>query len=60
MTADMMIEANIALGVYLNNGVITSKAKNTISDITMLDTVVLHLAMLFTAVRAKPPAYGQC
>lgn len=55
-TADMMIEESMAFGVYLNNGVITSKVSNTMQDITMLETAVRQPAMLFTADREKDPA----
>lgn len=35
MTAEMMMEARIALGVYLKTGVMSSKVRNTIADMTM-------------------------
>lgn len=44
-TADMMMEASIALGVYLKSGVITSRVRSTTQDITMFETAVLHPAM---------------
>ena len=55
-TADMMIEEIMAFGVYLNNGVITSKVSSTMQDITMLEAAVLQPAMLLTADREKDPA----
>lgn len=55
-TADMMMEARIALGVYLNNRVISSSVRKTTPDITMLDTAVLHPAMKLTADRENDPA----
>lgn len=45
MTADIMMDASIAFGVYLNNGVMTKRVSNTIIDITILDTAVLQPAM---------------
>lgn len=44
-TADIMMEASMAFGVYLNNGVITSRVSNTTIDITIFDTAVLHPAI---------------
>lgn len=55
-TADIMIEASMAFGVYLNSDVMNSKVKNTTQDITMLDMAVLQPAMKFTAEREKDPA----
>lgn len=55
-TADRMMEANIAFGVYLNSGVITSRVSNTTIDITIFETAVLQPAMKFTAEREKDPA----
>lgn len=52
----MMMEEMVALGVYLNNGVIHRSASNTTVDITILDIGVLPPAMQLTADRAKPPA----
>ncbi|KAG5581017.1 hypothetical protein H5410_051644 [Solanum commersonii] len=40
ITADMMMEASIAFGVYLNNGVISSKVSNTTQDMTIFETAV--------------------
>ncbi|KAB2037112.1 hypothetical protein ES319_D03G051700v1 [Gossypium barbadense] len=45
ITVDIMMEASIAFGVYLNNGVMSSNVSSTTEDITILDTVVLHPAM---------------
>lgn len=44
-TADMIIEARIAFGVYLNSGVMTKSVSKTTHDMTMLETAVLHPAM---------------
>lgn len=55
-TADIMMEANIAFGVYLNSGVITSRVSNTTIDITIFEIAVLQPAMKFTAEREKDPA----
>lgn len=44
-TAEMMMAASTAFGVYLNRGVITSKVSITTIDITMLDTGVQQPAM---------------
>ena len=44
-TADIMMEASIAFGVYLNSGVITSRVSKTTKDITILETAVLHPAI---------------
>lgn len=44
-TADIMMEANMAFGVYLNNGVMTSRVSSTTQDMMMFDTAVLHPAM---------------
>jgi len=49
------MEERMALGVYLNSGVINSSVRSTITDITMLDAAVLQPAMQFTADRPKPP-----
>ncbi|EYU23676.1 hypothetical protein MIMGU_mgv1a024528mg [Erythranthe guttata] len=42
---NIMMAARIALGVYLNKGVITSNVSKTTIDITMFDTAVLHPAI---------------
>lgn len=55
-TAVMMMEASTAFGVYLNNGVMSTKVRRTTQDITMLETAVLQPAMKFTAEREKDPA----
>lgn len=55
-TAAMMIEASTAFGVYLNNGVMSTKVRRTIQDITMLEAAVLQPAMKFTAEREMDPA----
>lgn len=52
----MMMDASMALGVYLNNGVISSRVSKTTKDITMFDTAVLHPAIQFTADRENDPA----
>lgn len=55
-TAAIMIEASTAFGVYLNNGVMSSKVRSTTQDITILETAVWQPAMKFTAEREKDPA----
>nr|GLL23851.1 non-specific lipid-transfer protein-like protein At5g64080 [Ipomoea trifida] len=42
---DMMMEARIALGVYLKSGVMSRSVSMTTHDITILDTVVWHPAI---------------
>ena len=44
-TAAMMIAARIALGRYLNKGVMNSNVNRTIMDMTMLETAVWQPAM---------------
>ncbi len=39
-TADMMTDARMAVGVYLNSCVRANKTTITVSDITMFDTAV--------------------
>lgn len=55
-TADIMIAARIAFGVYLKRGVMNSKVKNTTQDITIFETAVSHPAMKLTADRENEPA----
>lgn len=55
MTAQMMIEARIAFGVYLKSGVMNCRVKNTTTDMTILETAVSQPAMKFTADREKEP-----
>ncbi|KAG9145412.1 hypothetical protein Leryth_022909 [Lithospermum erythrorhizon] len=55
-TADIMMDAKMAFGVYLNNGVMISKVSSTTIDMTMLETAELHPAMKFTADLEKDPA----
>ncbi len=45
ITAAMMTDARMALGVYLNSGVRANKTTITTSDITMFDTVVYAPAL---------------
>lgn len=45
ITAHIIIDERIALGVYLKRGVMNSKVKKTTHDITMFDTAVLQPAM---------------
>lgn len=56
-TAEIMIDARIAFGVYLNKGVISNNVSNTTIDITILDTAVLQPAMKLTADLEKDPAH---
>lgn len=58
-TAVIMMEANIAFGVYLNNGVMNSRVNKTTKDMTILETAVLHPAILFTADLENDPAKGR-
>ena len=51
----MMMEERMALGVYLNNGVINNSVSSTTIDITTLDAAVLQPAAQLTADRPKPP-----
>ena len=39
-TADIMIAARMAFGMYLNRGVMTINVRKTIIDMTMLETAV--------------------
>ena len=55
MTAQMMIEARMAFGVYLKRGVKNCRVKNTTTDMTILETAVSQPAMKFTADREKEP-----
>ena len=55
MTAEMMIVARMAFGVYLKRGVRNCKVKNTTTDMTILDTAVSQPDMKFTAEREKEP-----
>lgn len=41
MTAEMMMEARIALGVCLKTGVMSSKVRNTFADMTMAASHVI-------------------
>lgn len=45
ITADIMMAARMAFGVYLKRGVMNSKVRNTTMDIIMLDTAVSQPAM---------------
>lgn len=45
ITAAMMIDARIQLGVYLNSGVRANKTTITVSAITMFDTGVFAPAL---------------
>lgn len=55
MTAEIMIVARMAFGVYSKRGVRNSKVKNTTTDMTILDTAVSQPAMQFTADLEKEP-----
>jgi hypothetical protein len=55
MTAEMMMEARMAFGVYLKRGVMNCSVKNTTTDITIFETAVWQPAMEFTADREKEP-----
>lgn len=44
-TADIMMAARIAFGVYLKRGVMNSNVRNTTPDITMLEAAVWQPAM---------------
>ena len=44
-TADIMMAARIAFGVYLKRGVMNSKVRNTTQDIMILETAVSQPAM---------------
>lgn len=56
ITAAIIMEDRTAIGVYLNNGVMSNRASNTTMDKTKFDTAVLQPAMKFTAEREKDPA----
>lgn len=45
ITADIMMDARMAFGVYLNSGVRTSRTINTMKDITMFETALQQPAM---------------
>ncbi len=55
ITAAMMTDARMVLGVYLNSGVRAFKTTITTSAITMFDTVVYAPALKFTADLEKEP-----
>lgn len=40
ITAEIMMTARIAFGVYLKRGVMNSRVRNTTQDITMFETAV--------------------
>lgn len=54
-TADIMMAARIAFGVYLKSGVMNSKVRATTMAITMFETAVSTPAMKFTADRENEP-----
>jgi len=45
MTAEMMMAARMAFGVYLKRGVMNCSVKKTTIDITILETAVWQPAM---------------
>lgn len=55
ITAAITMEERMALGVYLNSGVMNYRVSSTTIDKIILDAAVLQPAMLFTADRPKPP-----
>ena len=59
MTADMMMAARMALGVYLKRGVMNCRVKKTTQDITILEAAVWQPAMKFTADRENEPERQQ-
>ncbi|KAL4556023.1 hypothetical protein LXL04_038658 [Taraxacum kok-saghyz] len=58
-TAFMMMDARIAFGVYLNNGVMTKRVNITIHDMTILDTAVLH-PDIYTKRDDENLRFGRC